>query len=341
MSRGRGRRTGQTGSNVVQNYADRTHVGQQAQQNVNNTHSSPFPPLTNPPGAAASNISDPCGTCNTQTGIDAIGCDRCVAWFHPSSSMCLGLPDPIVSNIIEYDGQGIAFICTDCRSKSGKSGTVPDSAFKQLFQTVKKLCETVQTLSAKQDSINSEQDESTHHRLYPSPTLPPPSSSTESDRDHLRTLIREETRELEERSKRKSSIIIRGLDVHDAASVGVAFDPVSRHIVGSSITLSDVTCISRDKKLYRAKILDEEVRKNLLDNTKTLHNTQYSHIYVSRDLTYKQRKELRERRAQRARDGHTQVSHPSPAQAPLPPLMSIILLLPILHQSIPSQPQLL
>ena len=89
------------------------------------------PPLPAHPDMAASIISDFCGTFNTQTSTGAIGCDRCEIWFHPS--MSLDLPDQVVDNIVGYDGQGIGFICTECRSKSGKAGSVPDSAFKQLF----------------------------------------------------------------------------------------------------------------------------------------------------------------------------------------------------------------
>ena len=305
MSRGRGRGSVQnrTSPDVLVSYSSRTSMAPTPPaQDVNNDPSSP---LSNHSGAAVSNGSDPCGTCNIQTRMDAIGCDHCETWFHPSS-MCLGLPDQIVNNIIEYEGQGIAFICTECRSKSSKSGSVPDSAFKQLFQTV-------QTLSARQDSNSSVQDaQTTLYRPDPLSRTSQPSSFA-SDRDNLRTIIREETRELEERNKRKSSIIIRGLEAQSTALASAAFDPVSTHILGSPVALSDVTCINRDKKLYRAKIIDDETRKNLLDNAKKLHNTQYSHIYVSRDLTYNQRKELWERCAQRTatRDGETgRYGHP-------------------------------
>ena len=50
--------------------------------------------------------------------------------------------------------------------------------------------------------------------------------------------------------------------------------------------------------MFRIKVSDVEARKNILLNAKQLKNTaNYRNIYVSRDLTYLQRKELRDRRA--------------------------------------------
>ena len=97
-----------------------------------------------PPDTDSTN--DLCSTCNITTMQYAVGCDRCSKWFYPSS-MCMGIPDQLVNSIREY-GDGIAFICTECRTGSGGGGIVSDSAFKQLFLTVKEVCETVQTLSA-------------------------------------------------------------------------------------------------------------------------------------------------------------------------------------------------
>ena len=202
-------------------------------QDVNNATTDFFPPLPGSSASAAS--SDLCGTCNTPTRMDAIGCDRCETWFHPSS-MCLGLPDEVVNNIVEYDGQGIAFICTECRSNSGKSGgSVPNSAFKQLFQTVKKLCETVQTLSMQSNSTNRVQGEQTTHTRNPGTSQASPNAS---DVDHLRVLIREEAREIEERNKRKTSIIIRGVEVQSTDRVNATLDPVFRHLLGAPVNLT-------------------------------------------------------------------------------------------------------
>ena len=54
-----------------------------------------------------------CGTCTAPVGDEAIGCDKCVGWFHPQS-MCMGLPAPLINDIIALDGKGILFVCLQC-----------------------------------------------------------------------------------------------------------------------------------------------------------------------------------------------------------------------------------
>lgn len=106
-----------------------------------------------------------------------------------------------------------------------------------------------------------------------------------------RLIIRQEIREMEERNKCKSCIIIRDLDTGDC-NTSVAFGPIARLLTGESMPLSDVSCISRDKKLYGAKIANDTLRKTLLDNTRKLKDTAFSNVYVNRDLTYMQWTEL-------------------------------------------------
>jgi hypothetical protein len=127
----------------------------------------------------------------------------------------------------------------------------------------------------------------------------PSAGSAGLDGEQMRFTIREEVREVEERRKRKQSVIIRGLDVRSNDELGNAFDPVARKLIGGPVLLSDIVCINRANKLYRAKICDDDVRTKLLDSAKSLMDTNLSHIYVSRDLTFAQRKSLLSRRAAR------------------------------------------
>ena len=208
--------------------------------------------------------------------------------------MCLGLPDHLVASIKQYGGDAIVYICTDCRSSSRRggtgAGTRDDSAFKQLLQTVKKLCETVQTLSSQVSSLQQ-------HTCTPHPI-----QQTEQTN---RRMIRDEIREMREREKRVTSVIVRGIDVTSDDDFGAAFDPIANHLLGSSLNFSSIDCINRQKKLYRIKIDDYTTRRTLLQHAKNLKNSRYSHIYINRDLTYMQRKELAERRAQAASANNT------------------------------------
>ena len=94
--------------------------------------------------------TESCGTCSQGVSDEAVGCDRCRSWFHPTS-LCLGIADTVIGSI-KSNPDAIAFICTQCRSavsssvNSATSQGVNQAAFNQLFQTVKKLCESVSVL---------------------------------------------------------------------------------------------------------------------------------------------------------------------------------------------------
>ena len=119
----------------------------------------------------------------------------------------------------------------------------------------------------------------------------------------MRVLISEECRELEERKKRVSSIIIRGIDARTPAALGPIFNTVATELIGSSVSLSDVVCISGDRGLFRAKVVNADDRMKLLDSARSLKNSRsFSSVYITRDLTYKQRQTLFARRANFVRD---------------------------------------
>ena len=242
--------------------------------------------------AAVTEGGDRCNTCKIDVADDAIGCDKCSNWFHPTS-MCLGLPNNVVNNLREYGGEGISFVCTECRCSTDGGTGVNGSAFKQLFETVRGLCETVSKLSAEMRTLMHSIEQLKAGSMTPA-------VAAVSNDEHFKTAVREEVREMEERQKRKTSIIIRGLDVDSVDHVRQTFEPVARSIVGGTVELSDIVCISREKKLFRAKIADDDCRKQLLENAKSLKNGRYREIYVNKDLTFNQRKELFRRRAERA-----------------------------------------
>ena len=236
--------------------------------------------------AVGSNV---CGTCSLECGDDAVGCDRCSSWYHPSS-MCLGLPKTVVGAIQECGGDGIAFICTSCRcSVSSKNAdNANGSALQQLFQTVKMLCEAVQTLTKQMTSLDSKEGAS--------PTLDP-------TRGDLKLMIREEVREMEERAKRKDSVIVRGLIVSNGAQFSDAFNPIAQKLVGKIVPITNVVCIDRNKRLYRIKVVDDLLRTKLLESAKLLKSSEFKNVYINKDLTFAQRKVLRERRAANSSSG--------------------------------------
>ena len=238
-----------------------------------------LPPISGSAGSVGGDSS--CGLCSAPVGEDGIGCDRCDRWYHPSV-LCMGIPENVIENIKSYGGDGVSYICTVCRSSSPGAGDPQASAIGQILQTVAKLCENVQRLTEKVDGLLS----GGQGAVY-APTS-----------DQLNVLIAEECREMEERKKRASSIVIRGVNARTAAAFGPTFGAVSSELLGSPVQLTDVVCIDADRGLFRAKISDTEIRRKLLDSAKNLKNsTQYSSVFINRDLTYKQRQTLISRRA--------------------------------------------
>ena len=228
----------------------------------------------------------------------------------------------------------------------------------QLFQTVRGLCSEVANLSQKISSaLNGSQDLATPGRSQlkcPSQTTsdipnvpsysevasiphaharghPAPSSSqsahmqTAQGESQYRTMVRQEVREIQEREKRRHSIVIRGLSSTTPAGIVSEFKDMTSTMMGSEITLTEVVKIPNNPGLWRAKILNPEDRKLVLDRAKRLKGSQFDHVFVRRDLTYAQRMELRLRRenlesrtAEPARQAASQPAEPARQSASQP-----------------------
>ena len=119
-------------------------------------------------------------------------------------------------------------------------------------------------------------------------------------------------REIQERAKRKQSVIIKGMHAQTPRELITKFGDLSLAFSGTRVELTDVVPIPNHSDLFRAKILNDDDRKLVLERAKTLRDTEHASVFIRRDLTFAQRKELRERRAQRtdnaAREGHAQAS---------------------------------
>lgn len=184
-------------------------------------------------------------------------------------------------------------------------------AFKQLHQTVKMLCKAVEAMSLQMAKLSGEGGSIAAGASGGLPGGPALLSGAGSV-DMVRASIREEVREVEEQNKRQKSIIVRGLKAANEEEVKERFKAVSDRLVGSEIVLSDVVCISRDKDMFRAKILSDDTRGKILSKAKDLPNyPDLRTVFIHRDLTFKQRRELWQRRQRFAREheANKAVSH--------------------------------
>ena len=149
-----------------------------------------------------------CGSCELHVDDDGIGCDKCQSWFHPTP-LCLGLSERVIDAIREAGGEGIEFVCTQCRARTNnQGGGGNDAVISQLSVMVQSLCAVVAKLTEQVD-----------HLCIQSKRPPPSAPVTVPSGDDLRITIREEIVEMEERRKRRDSLIFRGVTVttNDAA----------------------------------------------------------------------------------------------------------------------------
>lgn len=95
--------------------------------------------------------------------------------------------------------------------------------------------------------------------------------------------------ECKEREKRTNSVIISGLG-NEPSELQTRFNDVVSHLLPTKhIYLQDIVPIKPN--LRRAKITNRELRRDLLSTAKNLRQPPFPNVFITRDLTYKQREE--------------------------------------------------
>ena len=114
-------------------------------------------------------------------------------------------------------------------------GGVSEQAVKQLFETVQSLCAAVTTLTNNMKQMMETVGQSNAN----------PVNTTESEA--LRLAIREEVKEMKDREKMKSSIVVKGLEVPSNMDFGYVW----KYILGPNkvLQLFDIVCIGRGMRL--------------------------------------------------------------------------------------------
>ena len=267
----------------------------------------------NSPGRVVSQDSGqqrdfPCSACSLPVKDDGVGgifCDRCKFWCHGTPS-CTKLPKDFIKVFMKLDSEanrGLAFYCSRCRNLDDAPNVNNLSSTGELHQAFLNISESIKDLvrdvaGIKADHNNSIAALSDEIRSLRS-ELSRVTSRSHLDRDDpgVRDLVREEIREMNEREKRKSSIIIRGIAFCDNFSA--EFNSIVSSIWPSSelINLRNVYPIKPN--LVRAVIDSDNIRRELLSRCKNLKNSPHSGVFISRDLTSAQRQDLIRRRNDR------------------------------------------
>ena len=206
-------------------------------------------------------------------------------------------------------------------SSSGNAQPLMLELVTQIFQQMKGLCNTVQNLMDQVKELSKTPPAQAHTSATadPAPTPAQPTRLSPSQ-DEYKATIRKEIQEMNEREKRRSSIIVKGLSASSPRDLAQKFSLLTEEIMGVAAPLSDVTPIPGHANIFRAKLLNDEIRKQVLDRSKSLRGTNYNQVYISRDLTYAQRAELFARRQARRAEPNGNNPHDAarPADAPAP-----------------------
>ena len=122
--------------------------------------------------------------------------------------------------------------------------------------------------------------------------------------------------EFEERKKRASSIIVRGIEANTVGEFSRKFTPVYQHLTNTVPQIASTHCISTENKMFRVTFRDKAARVEIMSLAKNLaSSSDFRSVYISRDLTLAQRKEIKERRAQRPRPRGTHRGTDSPGDS--------------------------
>ena len=264
---------------------------------------------------------DHCGLCGGVAPDVTIGCDRCRLKYHPVTQ-CTGLKKPTIDAVLA-DGDAVKFICSACRcsgpaptrvtTRSQSANLSPPDvslpvSISQVFEIVKALAVSMTSLTQQVTALAATV---ANTKAAPAPTMPPPDRSaipgTPSARQGApmnRGALLGELREFEERQRRRDSVIVRGLEANTNEEVGHMFGNISTMLIGRRVPAEGLYCIDRTKRLYRLKISDRDTRAELLKKAPRLKdNPNYRKVFVSRDLTYMQRGDLRQQRIARRAGG--------------------------------------
>ena len=260
-----------------------------------------------------------CVSCSKVANDSAVGCDICERWVC-NTEMCSGLPKQLLDAINAYDGGGISFICIKCRierqNTPSKAQPQMMELISQLFQQMQGICNTLQGLVEKVNLLSSQPK--TQTQPLPASSHPKPVQTPVMPMEQYREMVKDEVKEMQEREKRRHSVIVKGLKAKTTEECATNFKRMTEEVMGVGITLSDIIPIPNHPHLFRGKILNVEHRNLALDKAKNLKGSGYSTVFISRDLTYAQRTELFNRRkARRAEQGGATSTAPAQAHDPV------------------------
>ena len=182
---------------------------------------------------------------------------------------------------MKSNSDAIQYICTACRTTPQNQ---PNSINK-LTQGIEQLFLTVQGLASKVAEIDNWRETQKALRNSMAPI----------DNNLIRATIKSELVELREQDKRRASLVVRGITYQTEDDFKQKFNEVSNRLLGRTIVMSGLTLIN--SRIVRFNVDNREDRVQLLSSSPKLKTIrELNHVFISKDLTYKQRSELLNRR---------------------------------------------
>ena len=233
----------------------------------------------------------PCITCKKDVTTSSIQCVSCECWLHIEQA-CSGLPVKLAAELLNHDCDAVQYTCNKCRSqtKSSKDSGAVLRNLSQITSTLEGIASGLADLQSWKQEMAEWRELITQKQASLEQTPPPHLASGD-----IHAIIRSELTELRERDKRRNTIIVKGMEFGTEDEFVEKFNTVSEILINKRLATSEVTRIK--PKIVRLKIANREDRLKLLTSSSKLKQLKdFSHVYLSKDLTYKQRTELLNRR---------------------------------------------
>ena len=229
-----------------------------------------------------------CALCLSAVGPVVVECVACQDYFH-AEQMCVGVEEAVIRELVSGRG-AINYSCCGCRGKSAhENGATQVGMITQMLSIMGAVVSEVRKLT------NTPATGEVAHSS-PSPTIAENNRRPDMQQPVQGRTISNEVRELYEREKRKCSLILRGPNIDSKENAESTFTRICEHLGVGEVNWMGVTRVNQG--VWRGTVEDTQLRLNLLSEAPKLRRTSDFHqIYVQKDLTWWQRKELKDKRA--------------------------------------------
>ena len=251
-----------------------------------------------------------CSLCCSSLGdARVVSCGDCCRVFH-AERICLGVDQSVIDVLLNDNLGAVKYVCCKCRgSSSVGASSKRDCGMDQILNIIGCLVSDMKKLTESVSKLNLGQSPPCVVRESDPVVIAGNSDRVQEERLDRSTIL-SEVREIYEREKRKSSVILRGVGDISVQHAVEVFRKICLHLGLGNVKVVDIVKIA--PSIFRGKIVENENRLKLLAGAPKLRRSdEFSRIYVQKDLTYRQRNELISKRAARR-----QTARSSPSEGP-------------------------